>query len=194
MATISEGAQQRIEQLWCTAIKAPPLTLELLPGPLALASSAASATNPYDRVMSLWSGLELLYPGMSERKRIDALVTRDPSFAEVEDLRGAKHCRQLLRYRSKLAHDSWLRPGVRAFLQAKPSRAADRVEVAAVVAYAIRCKIVHGQWARTRDDRRIEARAAERWLWQLLEREIELRLTGARLSPIRAIGWTQFGG
>lgn len=193
VVTISNNAQRRIEQLWRATMHAPPSILEHLLGPLALASSAASATNPYDRVVSLWSGLELLYPGMGEMKRIEAILTRDPSFADVEDPRGAKHCRQLLSYRSDLARDLWLHRPVRAALQTTPSRASERVEVATFVAYAIRCKIVHGQWARTRDARRLEAGAAERWLWQLLEREMELRLMGARLVPIRAIEGTLFG-
>jgi hypothetical protein len=191
VATISEDAQRRIEQLWHATIHAPLPILEHLLGPLALASSSASATNPFDRVMWLWSGLELLYP--SERKRIEAIVARDPSFADVEEPRGAKTCAQLLRYRDTMSHDSWLRPGLRAALQRRPSTAAERVEVATLVAYAIRCKIAHGQWARIRDDRRTEAGAAERWLWQILEREIELRLMGTRLAPIRAIERARFG-
>lgn len=48
-------------------------------------------------------------------------------------------------------------------------------------------------WARFRDDRRLEAGAAESWLWQLLEREIELRLAGRRLEAIRAVGTTKIG-
>jgi hypothetical protein len=193
VATISNDAQRRIEQLWRAAMDAPAPILDHLLGPLALASSAATATNPYDRVMSLWSALELLYPGMHDMERIEAILTRDPLFADVEDARGAKHCRQLLSYRSDLAHDPWFHRPVRAALQTEPSKASERVELSTVVAYAIRCKIVHGQWARTRNDRRIEAGAAERWLWQLLEREIELRLTGDRLAPIRAIASTMFG-
>jgi hypothetical protein len=193
VATISEDARRRIEQLWHATIHAPLPILEHLLGPLALASSAASATNPFDRVMWLWSGLEILYPRMRERERIEAIVGRDPSFAEIEEPRGAKTCAQLLRYRNTLAHDSWLRPGLMTAFQRKPSTAAERVEVVTLVAYAIRCKIAHGQWARIRDDRRAEAGAAERWLWQVLEREIELRLTGGRLAPIRAIERARFG-
>jgi hypothetical protein len=193
VATISVDAQQRMEQLWRATMHAPLPSLEHLLGPLALASSTASATNPFDRVMSLWNGLELLYPRMSERKRIEAIVGRDPSFASVEEPRGAKACPLLLRYRTTLARDPWIHPALRMSLQARPSTAAKRVEVATLVAYAIRCKIAHGQWARIRDDRRVEAGAAERWLWQLVEREIELRLTGGRLTPIRAIERTRFG-
>jgi hypothetical protein len=143
--------------------------------------------------MSLWSGIELLYPVKGDLNKIEAILTRDPSFADVEDPRGAKHCGQLFSYRSELAQDQWLHRPVRAALQTEPATALERVKVATVVAYAIRCKIVHGQWARTRNDRRIEAGAAERWLWQLIEREIELRLTRGRLAPIRAITSTLFG-
>jgi len=193
VATISGDAQQRIEQLWRATMHAPLPILEHLLGPLALASSAATATNPYDRVMSLWSGLELLYPGMHDRKLIEAVVRRDASFADLEEPRGAKSCPQLLRYRNTLARDPWFRPWLRTAFQTKPSTGAERVEVATLIAYAIRCKIAHGQWARFRDDRRVEAGAAERWLWQLLEREMELRLMGARLVPIRAIERTLFG-
>jgi hypothetical protein len=193
VATISNDAQRRIGQLWRAAMDAPAPILDLLLGPFALASSAANATNPYDRVMSLWSGIELLYPVKGEMNRLETILTRDPSFADVEDPRGAKHCGQLLSYRSELARDQWLHAPVRAALQTEPSTAFERVKVATVVAYAIRCKIVHGQWARTRNDRRIEAGAAERWLWQLIEREVECRLTGGRLPPIRAITSTLFG-
>jgi hypothetical protein len=193
VATISADAQRRIEQLWRASIRAPLPILEHLLGPLALASSAASATNSFDRVMWLWSALELLYPRMSETKRIEAIVKRDASFGNVEEPRGAKTCAQLLRYRNTFARDSWIRSGLQAALQRKPSTAAERVELATLVAYAIRCKIAHGQWARVRDDRRAEAGAAERWLWQILEREVELRLTGRRLDPIRAIERTRFG-
>jgi len=67
------------------------------------------------------------------------------------------------------------------------------VRVASAIAYAFRSKIVHGQWARFREDHRLEAGAATQWLWQLLEREIELRLTGRRLEPLRAAGAAKFG-
>jgi len=193
LITISSDAQQRIEHLWRATMRAPLPVLELLLGPLALASSAADRANPYDRVLSLWSALELLYPRMSETKRIEAIVRRDPSFADIEEPRGAKSCRQLLRYRNTLARDSWFRPWLTTAFQTKPSTGAERVELTTLVAYGIRCKIAHGQWARIRNDRRVEAGAAERWLWQLLEREIELRLTGGRLAPIRAIERTKFG-
>lgn len=193
VATLSSDALRRIEQLWCASVRAPLATLDSLLGPLAQASSAATASNPYDRIMPLWSGLELIYPRMRDLRRIDAIVGRDPSFAQVERARASKLCQQLLGYRGGLARDAWLHPPIRTALRAKPSTAAERVRVATLVAYAIRGKIVHGQWARTRDDRRLEAGAAERWLWQLLEREIELRLTGGRLDPIRAIGQMRIG-
>jgi hypothetical protein len=60
--------------------------------------------------------------------------------------------------------------------------------MATVLAYAIRSEIVHGQWPRFLDDRRLEAGAAEGWLWQLVEREIEMRLAGQRLDVVRAVG------
>jgi hypothetical protein len=199
VATLSNDALRRIEQLWCASVRAPLATLDSLLGPLAQVSSAATATNPYDRIMPLWSGLELMYPRgpkerMTELQRIDAIAGRDPSSAQVEEARASKLIQQLLGYRSSLARDAWLHRPIRTVLQAKPSDAAERVRAVTVVAYAIRCKIVHGQWARTRDDRRLEAGAAERWLWQLMEREIELRLTGNRLDSIRAIGQKRFGG
>jgi hypothetical protein len=65
-----------------------------------------------------------------------------------------------------------------------------RGRVATVAAYAVRSLIVHGQWARFRVDRRREAGAAEAWLWQILEREIELRIAGRRLHPIQVVGST----
>lgn len=73
------------------------------------------------------------------------------------------------------------------------ARCGQRVRVATLAAYAIRSKIVHGQWARNRDDRRAEADAAEQWLWQLVEREVEIRLTDMRLDPIQAHGLRRFG-
>lgn len=65
--------------------------------------------------------------------------------------------------------------------------------VATAIAYAFRSTIVHGQWARFREDHRLEAGTAEQWLWQLLEREVELRVAGRRLKPLRAAGSAKFG-
>ncbi|MGD0862762.1 MAG: hypothetical protein ABSA21_08355 [Candidatus Limnocylindrales bacterium] len=194
VATVSDNGLCRIERLWCASISAPLTSLDALLGPLAEASSAAEATNPYDRVRALWSALELLYPRMGELRRIDAILGQSPSFAQVEEARGSKPYRRLLGYRGRLARDPWLYLPVRSALLTEPSTAIERVRVATVVSYAIRCKIAHGQWARNRDDRRLEAGAAERWLWQLLEREVEIRLAGSRLDPIRALGTIRFGG
>lgn len=194
VATLSAEAFGRIEKLWCSAVGAHPATLEHVLGALAQASSAAAATHSFDRVVPLWSGLELLHPRMGDLKRISAIVGTDSSFAQVEEARGSKVCQQLLSYRSGLARDPWVHPPYRTALSAKPSTAQERVRVATIVAYVIRSKLAHGQWARVRDDRRPEAGAAERWLWQLLEREVEIRLTGSRLEAIRAIGQSNFGG
>ena len=193
VATISADAQCRIELLWRAALRATAPIQDLILGPLALVSSAAAATNPYDRVMLLWSTLELLHPAKREMARIEAILTTDALIAGVQDARADKHCMQLLSYRSDLAGDTWFHRSVRAALATEPSNSSERAEVATIMAYAIRCKIVHGQWARTRNDRRIEAGAAERWLWQLVEGEIEVRLTGNRLVPIRAFTSTLFG-
>jgi len=190
-ASITPDAVGRFETLWAAAVTSSGRTDELL-GPLALASSAASASHPYDRVQSLWSALELLYPRGGDLKRIDLITMGSPSFADDEGGRSPDLCGRLLRYRARMASDPWLYEKVRSALSRKPLTRLDRVRSATVVCYAVRCKIVHGEWARSRNGHRTEARAAEQWLWQLLEREVEVRLMGARLNPIVAMGRASF--
>ncbi len=57
--------------------------------------------------------------------------------------------------------------------------------MATVVAYAARSAVVHGHWARFPDSRRPHARAAEEWLWNVVEREIERTLVATRLPQVR---------
>ena len=187
--TVTSELLARIDELWAAGLNASTGVLEAMLGCLAQVSSAAAATHPYDRVTPLWSGLELLYPEQKrDMGRIDAITRGDPAFATEEEARGASTCSQLLAYRSTLAIDPWLHGSVRKRLQSKAKTSQERVEAATVLAYAIRSKIVHGQWARTREDRRSEAGAAEAWLWQLVERELELRLVGSRLPAVRSPG------
>jgi hypothetical protein len=184
--SVSRDELVRIDLLWSAGLATCKQSLEELLGPLTQASTAAAATHPYDRVTPLWSALELLTPDISgDLRRIDALLSQ-PGFADDEGARGASVIDALLLHRPALAADSWLYPPVRARLARPPTTAAERVATATVAAYAIRSKVVHGQWARARDTRRSEARAAEAWLWQLLEREIEHRLVGGRLPFVRS--------
>jgi hypothetical protein len=188
---LSVGPQTppRIELLWLRAMGLPDAELDRLLGPLAQASVAAAAQHPFDRVAPLWSAMELLYPRpRGDLARIDAIVSSDSTLAAVETARGRPVLARLLRFRGRLARDPWLHEPVRRRLQSSPRSRADRVAMATVLAYAIRSEIVHGQWSRFRDDRRLEAGAAEGWLWQLVEREIEMRLAGQRLDVVRAVG------
>lgn len=98
---------------------------------------------------------------------------------------GRATCARLLKFRALLAKDPWLHAPIRSRLATRPNGAQQRVEAATFMAYAIRSLIVHGQWARAREAHRREARAAESWLWQLVEREIELRLVSSRLEPVK---------
>jgi hypothetical protein len=56
------------------------------------------------------------------------------------------------------------------------------MRVGTIVAYAARSAVVHGHWARMTEQRRPLILAAEKWLWNMLERELELRLIGHRLD------------
>jgi hypothetical protein len=190
---LKQEALERIELLWSLATRLPVKELDRLLGPLSQGSSAASARHPFDRVPPLWSALELMYPGGKDLDRIDRILA-DPAFPSVEAAHWTKEARRILSYRARLARDPWLHPPVRQHLLASPTNDGDRVRVATVAAYAVRSMIVHGQWARFRDDRRLEAGAAAAWFWQILEREMELRLAGRRLDPIPVVGSTQISG
>jgi hypothetical protein len=181
--TISPDVPPRIELLWSCAMVQNVRALDRLVGPLSQASAAAAARHPFDRVTGLWAALELLYASArSDLARIDQMAALDPASAGAEVARAGPALKRLLSFRRQLAKDTWIRESVRRRLEPTPRSGADRAVVATVVAYAVRSKIVHGQWARYRDDRRLEAGAAENWLWQLLEREVELRLVGRRLD------------
>jgi hypothetical protein len=179
-----------MELLWSFAMRLPARELDRLIGPLSQGSSAASARHPFDRVPPLWSAIELMYPGGKDLDRIDRILA-DPAFPPVEAAHWTKEARRILTYRARLARDPWLHSPIRQHLLASPTNDFDRMHVATVAAYAVRSVIVHGHWARFRDDRRLEAGAAAAWLWQILEREMELRVVGRRLDPIRVVGSTQ---
>jgi hypothetical protein len=194
LLTVDAEVPARIELVWSLVLKKPVAVLDQLLGPLSQASTAAAASHPFDRVTPLWSAVELLYPRLhNDLSRIDAITFLDPKTAADEVARGDPVLRRLLSFRSRLARDTWFYPPVRQRLAQSTRSNLGRVRVATTIAYAVRCKIVHGQWARFRDDHRLEAGAAERWLWQLLEREVELRVTGGRLEPLRAAGAAKFG-
>ena len=181
--TISSDIPPRIELLWSCAMAQTVRALDRLLGPLSQASAAAAARHPFDRVTGLWAALELLHAtARSDLARIDRMATLDPASADAEVARAGPALQRLLAFRRQLARDPWIHESIRRRLEPTPRTGADRVVVATVLAYAVRSKIVHGQWARYRDDRRLEAGAAEKWLWQLLEREVELRLVGRRLD------------
>jgi len=186
--TIGKDLAIRMDELWTAAFALSSGRVDVILGGLIQASSAAAASHPFDRVMPVWTGLELLYPGTRDLTRIDRITRTDPTFAKTEGPRGSGASRVLLRHRAELFRDPWLHTGVKRRLGQPPKGIQERVETATVAAYAIRSLIVHGRWARAREDRRNEARAAESWLWQLLEREIELRLMGSRLPPIASPG------
>lgn len=191
--SVGPDTPQRIGLLWSCTMGLPVTELDRLLGPLAQVSVAATAQHPFDRVVPLWSAIELLYPApRKDLSRIDAILSSDPALAAVEATRGRPVLARLLRFRRKFAHDPWLHERVRLRLQSSPKSAADRVATATVLAYAIRSKIVHGQWARSRNERRLEAGAAEGWLWQLVEREVEMRLAGKRLDVVRTVGAGKF--
>lgn len=183
---VTQDQESRIDRLCTAAFAAPPTLLDSIVGCLAQVSAAAAGTHPYDRVTPLWSGLELLYhANKTDSARIEAITRTDPSFAREEMAYGRATCSRLLKFRAQLANDPWLYRAVRLRLVARPSGAQMRVEAATFMSYAIRSLIVHGQWARARERHRREARAAELWLWQLVEREIELRLIGFRLPAVK---------
>jgi hypothetical protein len=186
--TIGTDLMVRMDELWAAAFALSSTSIDAILGGLVQASSAAAASHPFDRVMPIWTGLELLHPAMKDLTRIDRITRADSTFAKAEWQRGSGACRVLLRHRPALLRDPWLYAAVKLRLSNPPKTTQERVEVATVVAYAIRSLIVHGRWARAREDRRAEARAAESWLWQLLEREIEHRLVGSRLPPIGSPG------
>jgi hypothetical protein len=183
---VTQEQRERIDRLCTAAFAATPALLDSIGGCLAQISAAAAGTHPYDRVVPLWSALELLYYAVkTDSARIEAITRTDPSFAQDEIGYGKATCVRLLKYRPLLANDPWLYRAVRSRLAARPRGPQQRVEAATFMSYAIRSLIVHGQWARAREGHRREARAAESWLWQLLEREIELRLVGSRLEPVK---------
>lgn len=189
MLRVNQGALERIELLWSLAMGLPVQELDLLIGPLSQGSSAASARHPFDRVPPLWSALELIYPGGKDLDRIDRILS-DPTLPSVEAAHWSKEGRRILTYRARLARDPWLHAPVVNQLLVPPTSDRDRARVATVASYAVRSMIVHGQWARFRDDRRLEAGAAAAWFWQILEREMELRLAQRRLDAIRVVGST----
>ena len=192
--TVSADTPPRVDLLWSLAMGKPVESLDRLLGPFSQASAAAAARHPFDRVAALWAALELLYPGpRRDLARVDLIAAVDPASAAVEVARADPALKPLLSFRRQLARDPWLHEPVRRRLEAPPRSDGDRVLAATVLAYAIRSKIVHGQWARFRDDRRREAGAAERWLWQLLEREIEVRVAGRRLDAVRPVGAARIG-
>ena len=61
--SVDRETPPRIELLWSQAMSLPVARLNRLLGPLSQASSAAAARHPFDRVVPLWSAMELLYPG-----------------------------------------------------------------------------------------------------------------------------------
>jgi hypothetical protein len=183
---------ERLIDIASRAFAAPLTTVDSLLGCFAQASAAAGGAHPFDRVAPLWSGLELMYPGEKDLQRIDT-TGLDPSFASVEWPRGQGICAQLLAFRRQLAHDSWLYQAVRKRLQARPRSRQQKLVVATVLAYAIRSLIVHGRWARANPEHRVAARAAEAWLWQMLERSIEDRVVGTRLPYVRSPATALYG-
>ncbi len=184
---VLEGAMsERIVEIAQAAFSASTVELDSLLGCFAQTSAAAGGAHPFDRVAPLWSGLELLHPGKGDLQRIDTITGTYPNFAAIEWPRGQDACAQLLALRGGLARDTWLYEAVRKRLKTRPQSRQQKLSVATVLAYAIRSLIVHGRWTRANREHREAARAAETWLWQLLERAIEYRVVGDRLPYLRS--------
>ena len=58
------------------------------------------------------------------------------------------------------------------------------MHAATVVAFLTRTAVAHGHWPLGGGGHRSECRAAEDWMWNLIESGVESRLTGQRLPQV----------
>ena len=182
--TASDGEIARIDELIAAVVAKRARDVDRLLGPFAQISVAAAAKRPADRLGPLWSAFTLLRP----HARSDSMRLR--AFNSEPNLRDERMretgWRQLAAARTTITEDDWFAAGIRSLLAERPRSSLRQLQAATVIAYAARSAIAHGHWARVSAAPLRALKDAESWLWNLVEREIELTLFRVRLPAVVA--------
>lgn len=181
----NEAALHRVDDLLDPCLSRSQ-SLPALRGALAQISIAAASARPQDRLIPLWSAISMLHPSQGgDLDRIRTITSADGFAREERDSDPA--WRLMSRHRKAVAADSWFHSSIRAALSRPARTIVARMQAGTTFAYAARSAIAHGHWSGMPGPRRPLILASERWLWVIVEREIEQTLFRSRLPRLAGL-------